>query len=93
MTEYKAVHVTIIGKVQGVFFRAETRRAAMERHLKGYVKNMPDGSVQALFQGKQEKIDDMLVWCEKGSPLSSVDRVIPQSVTVQSDLKQFDVLY
>lgn len=88
-----AVSVRITGKVQGVFFRAETRRAALGYGLNGYVRNMADGSVQALFQGDDIPIQKMLAWCWKGSPHSRVAGVTSQSVQVEKDLTGFDIRY
>ncbi len=88
-----AVQVMIKGRVQGVFFRAETQKAAESHHLAGYVKNMPDGSVQALFQGSQKDIDLMIDWCWKGSPHSLVEGVNSTSVPVQTGLSGFEIQY
>ena len=71
----KRVHVWIRGRVQGVFFRAYTRDAAKQRNLKGWVRNLPDGRVEAVFEGEAEAVEDMLRWCHNGSPLSRVDDV------------------
>lgn len=68
-------HVFISGKVQGVFFRAYTRDKARELGLKGWVRNLPDGRVEAVFEGEREKVDEMLRWCHRGSPYSRVTRV------------------
>jgi len=89
----EAVIVSITGKVQGVFFRADTRRIALGHGLAGYVRNMPDGSVQALFQGDTTGIEKMLAWCRQGSPHSRVDGVTSQSVLVREDLTGFDIRY
>lgn len=88
-----AVEVTITGRVQGVYFRHETHLAAQERGLSGHVRNMPDGSVHALFQGEQEKIQDMLAWCRKGSTLSEVKDVNTRTVSVDPALKHFEIRY
>ena len=93
MNELAAVQVIISGRVQGVFFRAETRKAAETRHLSGYVRNMPDRTVEALFQGRRPDIDDMLDWCRKGSPLSDVDRVTTRKIVPSQDLTGFEILY
>ncbi|RLF60052.1 MAG: acylphosphatase, partial [Thermoplasmata archaeon] len=52
---YSRVHVYISGKVQGVFFREYTRRKAKNLGIKGWVRNLPDGRVEAIFEGEKEK--------------------------------------
>lgn len=88
-----AVEVTITGRVQGVCFRHETHLAAQERQLSGYVKNMPDRSVHALFQGNQENVQDMLAWCRKGSTFSEVKDVNTRSIAVDPALTHFEIRY
>ncbi|WP_027363175.1 acylphosphatase [Desulfospira joergensenii] len=85
--------VKIMGRVQGVFFRAETRNAALNLGIMGYVKNLPDGSVEAFFQGSRPDVENMLGWCKKGSPASRVDDVIHEPMPFQDDLTGFQVLY
>ncbi len=75
MTDINQVKVIVTGRVQGVFYRDHTRQAANETGVTGYVKNLPDGSVEAVFQGDQEKIDRMIEWCRRGSPSSVVTNV------------------
>jgi DNA polymerase-4 len=93
VTPLNAVEVIITGRVQGVCFRHETHLAAQERQLSGYVKNMPDRSVHALFQGNQEKVQDMLAWCQKGSTFSEVKDVNTRTVSVDPALTHFEIRY
>lgn len=87
-----SIKVTIKGRVQGVFFRAETQKKARSLHLTGYVKNLADGSVEAFFQGEKERVQTMVEWCQKGPPASKVDLVIPQnSAWLSSD--NFEIRY
>nr|WP_298681921.1 acylphosphatase [uncultured Dongia sp.] len=62
----------ITGKVQGVWYRAWTIEEAQARGLKGWVRNCADGSVEALFAGPQEKVDDMITACHRGPPAARV---------------------
>jgi acylphosphatase len=71
----KRMHVYISGKVQGVFFRAETQRAAMKFNLTGWVRNMADDRVEAVFEGEDENVDKMLAWCHVGPPAARVENV------------------
>jgi acylphosphatase len=69
------VHVVISGKVQGVWFRASTKKKADELGLTGWVKNMTDGNVEAVFEGDSSKIDEIIAWCWIGPPLARVSDV------------------
>lgn len=71
----KAVQVRIEGRVQGVWFRAWTRGEAVRRGLSGWVRNLADGSVEALFAGPEPVVDEMLKACWDGPPAARVDRV------------------
>lgn len=71
----KRVRVLISGRVQGVFFRAYTKEEANRLGLKGWVRNLPDGRVEALFEGEDEAVEKMIKWCHRGSPASKVEKV------------------
>ena len=64
--DHERAHVRISGQVQGVFFRDSTRQKAEELGLAGWVKNLPDGRVEAVFEGPAEKVREMIRWCEEG---------------------------
>ncbi len=74
-TPRKAVRVRIIGQVQGVCFRAWTVEQAHALRLDGWVRNRRDGSVEAVFSGAAEAVDDMIGRCRIGPPAAVVDRV------------------
>ena len=88
-----AATVIITGRVQGVFFRAETRKTALSLGLSGWVRNLSDGSVKAFFQGDDTAVDKAMDWCAKGPPLSRVDRVDVSEETVRSGLAGFEIRY
>lgn len=69
------VHVWIKGRVQGVFFRAYTRDAAHLIGVTGWVRNLPDGRVEAVFEGDSDKVERMIEWCREGSPMSRIESV------------------
>jgi len=73
--EQKRVRVVITGWVQGVGFRASCQREAVARGLTGWVRNRWDGTVEALFEGPAEAVDDMLAWCRHGPPMAQVTGV------------------
>jgi acylphosphatase len=72
MEQMKRMHVYISGRVQGVFFRAYTQATAQSLSLTGWVRNLSDGRVEAVFEGKDENIAAMLEWCGKGPPYAVV---------------------
>ncbi len=71
----KRIHVHISGKVQGVFFRAEIQRASIDFKITGWVRNMDDGRVEAVFEGEKTDVDKMLEWCKVGPPSARVENV------------------
>jgi acylphosphatase len=62
----KRVHAFVSGEVQGVFFRYETRERARRLGVAGWVRNNPDGRVEAVFEGPEESVDQMVAWCRRG---------------------------
>lgn len=72
MSELLRRHVYISGRVQGVGFRWYARAQAHALGLAGWVRNLPDGRVEAVFQGARENVEAMTEWCSNGSPSSHV---------------------
>ena len=87
------VHVLIEGRVQGVCFRAFTRDEARARGLTGWVRNLPDGRVEALFEGDQRLLEEMLAWCRQGPRYSYVDHVEADWQPYRGDLAEFWIVY
>ena len=71
----RRVRVTVSGRVQGVFYRASCARLARERGLAGSVRNRPDGRVEAVFEGADDVVDQMVDWCRRGPDHARVDEV------------------
>ena len=71
----RAVDVTVTGLVQGVFFRAETQHEAHRLGVAGWVRNEPDGSVAAHFEGDPDAVEAMVAWCRQGPRRARVDDV------------------
>ncbi len=69
------VHVLISGNVQGVWFRASTKQKAEQLGLKGWVRNTEDDCVEAVFQGDEKQVNEMINWCHHGPPLAKVEKV------------------
>ncbi|PKN20976.1 MAG: acylphosphatase [Deltaproteobacteria bacterium HGW-Deltaproteobacteria-6] len=89
----KSVHVTISGRVQGVFFRAETERTAESLNLTGWVRNRSDGSVEAVFEGEDKAVYQMVVWCHSGPRFARVDDVIIEDEPYTGKFQNFRVRY
>ena len=68
-------HVVVTGRVQGVFFRAEARDRARSLGLGGWVRNNGDGTVEAVFEGDEERVESMVEWCRRGPPHAEVENV------------------
>lgn len=79
--------------VQGVFFRDHTQEKANELQLKGWVKNMSDGTVEVVLQGEESQIQLMIDWCHQGSPGSEVSDVKVEWISTNPDLSDFQVHY
>lgn len=69
------VHVLISGRVQGVWFRASTKQKAEQLGLTGWVRNTFNGDVEAVFEGQEKQVNEMINWCHQGPPLSKVEKV------------------
>lgn len=87
----KAVHATITGRVQGVFYRAWTEGEARKRHLRGWVRNRHDGSVEALFSGEDSSVDDMLSACRQGPRAASVTDISVEEVETDDIPDGFEI--
>ncbi|MFD1686723.1 acylphosphatase [Halobellus litoreus] len=68
-------HVFVSGTVQGVYYRASTRDAARDRDVDGWVRNLDDGRVEAVFEGPESDVEEMVEWCHTGSAAASVEDV------------------
>ena len=66
MEDNVRAHAIISGRVQGVFFRVETKRAADRIGVSGWVRNRSDGTVEAVFEGDRTQVDAVLEWCNEG---------------------------
>jgi acylphosphatase len=85
------VHCVIRGLVQGVWFRESTREKAESEGVAGWVKNLPTGEVEAVFEGSREAVDDVVRWCQRGPPSARVEKVETKDETPR-DERGFKVL-
>lgn len=86
-------HVLISGRVQGVFFRSNTEDRAKELGLKGWVRNLLDGGVEAVFEGEEEKVKEMVEWCRKGPRFANVSKIDVEFKNASNEFKDFEIRY
>ena len=91
--EKAKAHLFIEGRVQGVFYRAFTRDLAAKLGLHGWVRNLYDGRVEAVFEGSRELIEQAILECKKGPPGSYVQDVDVTFEEYSGEKKGFEVKY
>jgi len=89
----KNVHVKISGRVQGVFFRVSTKEKAEQLRIKGWVRNTKDGCVEAVFEGEDHLVDQMIEWCFRGPPQSKVENVEVNEQNPTDSFVNFSIKY
>ena len=88
----KSIKILVSGKVQGVFFRDSTRRKAMELGLNGYAKNMPNGDVEVVAQGNEDKINSLIDFIKNNPGHSKVEN-IKISNKITENFKTFEAIH
>ncbi|MDP2906975.1 MAG: acylphosphatase [Nanoarchaeota archaeon] len=89
----RRVHVLISGRVQGVFFRANTRRKAMDLNIKGWIKNLSDERVEAVFEGEDEAVKEMVEFCKKGPFGAKITRTEVKEEKYTGEFTSFEIGY
>jgi acylphosphatase len=90
--EKVSAHIIFTGIVQGVFFRATTRRHALKLGLQGWVRNLPDGTVEAWVEGDRPTIDELVDYCKVAIAGARVDRVEIEEAMATDDYTTFEIL-
>ncbi|MFC7046292.1 acylphosphatase [Halobacteriaceae archaeon GCM10025711] len=85
-------HVFVSGRVQGVYYRANTREQARDRDVDGWVRNLDDGRVEAVFEGDEDAVEELVEWCHTGSPSAMVEDVDVEYAEPQGETG-FEVRY
>ncbi len=88
----QALHIVVQGRVQGVYFRANTRKQAIRLGLTGMVRNLPDNSVEIIACGNQQALQQLVTWCHKGPLLAKVSAVISQPYAGDEGFESFEIL-
>ena len=86
-------HVLVSGMVQGVFFRSETQDEASRRNVSGWVRNMPDGRVEAVFEGERDDVERLIEFCRRGPPGAKVTNVEVRWERYTGEFKGFRIRY
>jgi acylphosphatase len=92
MFTMERVTLVISGRVQGVFFRANTKKAAERLSLVGFAMNQSDGSVKVVAEGPKENLSKLIDWCKKGPPLARVDSIDIVWEVYKNDFYSFKTL-
>ena len=86
-------HLYVSGRVQGVFFRYETRREAVKRGVKGWIRNLPDGRVEAVFEGEENSVKQLIEFCKHGPPGARVTNVEVKWEDYKGEFNDFKIKY
>jgi len=86
-------HALISGRVQGVFFRSETQDKAARQNVTGWVRNLPDGRVEAVFEGEKDRVEALIEFCRRGPPGARVTRVEIKWGDYTGEFKSFGIRY
>lgn len=88
----KRVKIYISGTVQGVFYRASLQKEAQRLNINGHVRNLSDGRVEAVLEGEDSKVNQLLKWCMVGPKYAKVDKIEELEENYKGDLKIFTIL-
>lgn len=89
----RRAHVWISGRVQGIFFRANTRRKAMDLNIKGWVKNLEDGRVEAVIEGEDQSVKEMIEFLQKGPFGAKITKFETKEEKYTGEFKFFEIEY
>jgi len=93
MNEKVRAHLFVSGRVQGVFFRAETQEKAKDLGVFGWVKNLSEDRVEAVFEGERAKVEEMVKWAKKGPPGAIVNDLNVVWEEYQAEFNSFEIRY
>ena len=83
-------HVVISGDVKGMIFKYYTKQKAISLGLKGWVKNLPTGEIEAIFEGLEDKIKEMIEWCKKGPWLIKANKIKVKFSDYKGEFESFE---
>jgi len=91
MAKKVRVHIFVSGSVQGVFFRDSARRKAEKLGIAGWVKNLPDGRVEIIAEGKEQQVKELIEWAERGPLIARVDNLNVEWEKYEGGLNSFEI--
>ncbi len=91
--EMVRARVIIEGRVQGVFFRQHTQEMAHRLRVNGWVRNRSDGTVEALFEGEKDRVDQIIRWCHRGPSQAWVKEVTVEWEAPSGEFENFSIAY
>jgi len=86
-------HVFIYGRVHGVFFRSETKQEAKKHSVKGWICNLPDGKVEAVFEGEENHVKELVEFCKRGPHGAIVRKVEVRWEAYTGEFSDFEIRY
>lgn len=86
-------HIFVSGRVQGVFFRTETQRKAERFGITGFVRNLPDGRVEAILEGEREKVEKVIKWARRGPFFAKVEKFDASWEDYRGEFEGFEIRY
>lgn len=89
----KRIHLIVHGRVQGVFYRDNTQKKASELGLKGFVRNLPNGTVEVVAEGPEDKLNELINFCRNNPGSSNVDKVEVKEEKVTNEFDWFGIRY
>jgi acylphosphatase len=84
-------HIFVSGQVQGVFFRDNTSKKALNLGVTGWVRNLPDGRVEAVFEGEKGKVEKMVNWIRQGPVFAKVESFDLMMEDYSGKFKSFEI--
>jgi len=91
MQQKTRLHIIIQGQVQGVFFRNTAKKIAEEMGMTGWVRNLPDGRLEAVVEGEKDKLEKMAKWAKKGPILARVEKIELEWGEYKGEFKNFEI--
>jgi len=93
MNKGARTHVLISGRAQGVFFRENTQRKAKKLRITGWIKNLSDGRVEAVFEGDKKPVEKIINWAKRGPILAKVESIDIEWQEYKNEFSDFEIRY
>jgi acylphosphatase len=87
------VHIWVAGRVQGVYFRNAIEEEARDRGVTGWIRNLADGRVEGVFEGEEDRVRELMGFCQRGPPHARVDRIEVREEPFRGESRGFEIRY